>query len=132
MWVFSLIKDNCSLDCALVFDALQCLAVVLELEHLVDDAFNLDLAAVEIVNGSSYLYQSQIILKNSRLKGHLTEHVGFRERSNNGNLISKDFGWRPRYPIFVGIHPKTQSALSKHPLGHCNCLTHIRPKSLLV
>ena len=51
MSVASVIKHNRRLDGRLVPDALERLAVLLELEHLVDDAPRLDLARVEVVDG---------------------------------------------------------------------------------
>ena len=46
----SVVKHNRRLDSRLVPDALERLAELLELEHLVDDALGLDLARIEIVD----------------------------------------------------------------------------------
>lgn len=49
-----LLENDGGLDGALVLDALQRLAKVLELEGLVDDALGLDLARVEVVDGGGW------------------------------------------------------------------------------
>jgi hypothetical protein len=49
----SLVEDNGGLDGALVLHGLQALSPLLKLESLVDNSLDLDLARVEIVNGSS-------------------------------------------------------------------------------
>ena len=64
-----LIKSDSSLDGALVTHGLQALSPLLELEGLVDDAANLDLASVKVVNGGREL-------------------VGFREGTENGDLVT--------------------------------------------
>ncbi len=46
----STVKDNGCLDGRLVFDTLESLAELFELEGLVDDALGLDLSAVEVVD----------------------------------------------------------------------------------
>ena len=47
-----LVKDDGGLDGALVLDSLKSLAELLKLEGLVDNTLGLDLARVEVCNGS--------------------------------------------------------------------------------
>jgi hypothetical protein len=79
-----LVKDNGGLDGGLVADALQSLTPLLELEGLVHDALGLDLAAVEVVDGGG-------------------EHEGLGEGADDGDLITKDLGRRPRDAGRVGV-----------------------------
>jgi hypothetical protein len=50
-----LIKDDSRLDSALVLDRLQSLTPLLELEGLVDNAFDLDFSRIKVVDSSGYM-----------------------------------------------------------------------------
>ena len=113
------VENNGSLDCALVLHGLQALSPLVELEGLIDDPFDLDLARVEIVNGSSLetsaLSRRRWILEE---KSRLTEHVGLGERSKDCDLITKDLAGWPRNTSSGGVHTMRISKLVLHPIRH--------------
>ena len=47
------VKDYGGLDGGLVFDAFQCLPILLQRKDLIDNTLGLDLAVVEVINGLS-------------------------------------------------------------------------------
>lgn len=71
------VEDDSGLDGTLVLDGLESLAVLLELEDLVDNALGLDLAAVKVVDGGR-------------------EHVGLGEGAEDCDLVAEDLGGGPR------------------------------------
>jgi hypothetical protein len=71
-------NDGC-LDCALVLHGLQALSPLVELEGLIDDPFDLDLARVEIVNSSS-LATSALSQKTLNIGGKLKTYGTCRSR----------------------------------------------------
>lgn len=99
-----IVEDDAGLDGALVLDALEGLAELLELEGLVDDAGGLDLAAIEVVDrrgwGRSSVTDS---LSHSGAPGIRTEHVGLGEGAQDGDLVTEDLGRGPGDAGGIGV-----------------------------
>jgi hypothetical protein len=77
----NLIKNDGSLDGALVPHSLKTLAPLLQPVRLVDDTLNLHLAAIKVANGG-------------------WEHVGLGERAKNSDLVTEDLA---RWPADTGV-----------------------------
>jgi hypothetical protein len=80
-----IVENDSSLDGALVSHRLQALAPLLELEGLVDDSGDLYFAGIEVPNGGG-------------------EHVGLREGTEDGDLVTKDLAGRPADTRRVAVH----------------------------
>ena len=100
----NLVEDDCGLNGALVLHCFQTIGPLLQLEGLVDNALDLDLAAICSRDLSATgCHHNDGVPTHTEIVDGSRELVGLAERTENGDLVTKDLAWWPRDTVLVGI-----------------------------